>query len=104
MKYIIKESTAKNLAFEGIKDIINELGAERREFDSFILYSLDDNGFGYDPVIIEYDSEDGRLYIQIEYFENLLSLFGFNTIEEQKEFFGLWFNFWEGIRPNYVEF
>ena len=102
MKYIIKESTAKNLAFEGIKDIINELGAERREFDSFILYSLDDNG--YDPVIIEYDSEDGRLYIQMEYFENLLSLFGFNTIEEQKEFFELWFNFWEGIRPNYVEF
>jgi hypothetical protein len=105
MKYIIKESAAKQLAFEGIKDVINELGLERREFDSFILYSMtNEDDLGYDPVVIEYDSEDGRLYVQIEYFENLLSLFGYNTIEEQKEIFELWFNFWEGIKPEYTQF
>jgi hypothetical protein len=42
------------------------------------------NDFVGDSVIIEYDSEDGRLYAQNKYFQNVLSLFGFTTIEEQK--------------------
>lgn len=104
MKYIINESAAKQLAFEGIKDVMNELGLERGEIDSFIIYSMSDDDLGYDPVVIEYDSHDGRLYVQIEFFENMLSLFGYTTEEEQKKIFELWFNFWEGIRPEYVDF
>jgi hypothetical protein len=105
MKYIIKESAAKQLAYEGIKDVINELGLERQDFDSFILYSMtEDDNLGYDHVLIEYDSDDGRLYVQIKYFENILNLFGFTTIEEQGELFSDWFNFWEGIKPEYVQF
>jgi hypothetical protein len=104
MKYIISESSARKLAYEGIKDVINELGLDRGEIDSFIIYSMTDEDLGYDPVIIEYDSEDGRLYIQIKYFENVLSLFGYNTEEEQKELFAEWFNFWEDIDPKYVQF
>jgi hypothetical protein len=105
MKYIIKESAAKQLAYEGIKDVINELGLERQDFDSFILYSMtEDDNLGYDHVLIEYDSDDGRLYVQIKYFENILNLFGFTTIEEQGELFSDWFNFWEGIKPKYVQF
>jgi hypothetical protein len=105
MRYIIKESEVKQLAFEGIKDVINELGLERQHFDSFILYSMtEDDNLGYDHVLIEYDSDDGRLYVQIKYFENILNLFGFTTIEEQSELFLDWFNFWEGIKPEYVQF
>jgi hypothetical protein len=105
MKYLITESAAKQLAFGGIKDVINELGLERQDFDSFILYSMtEDDNIGYDDVLIEYDSDDGRLYVQIKYFENVLNLFGFTTIEEQGELFSDWFNFWEGIKPKYVQF
>ncbi len=34
----------------------------------------------------------------------MLSLFGYNTIDEQKEIFEGWFYSWEGIKPQYVEF
>jgi hypothetical protein len=105
MKYIIKESAAKQLSFEGIKDVINELGLERREFDSFILYSMtNEDDLGYDPVVIEFDSEDGRLYVQIKYFENILNLFGYNTTEEQEKIFSDWLKYYEDIKPDYVEF
>ena len=105
MKYIITESTAKKMSFEGIKDVMNELGLERREFDSFIIYVMEEeNDFVGDSVVIEYDSEDGRLYVQNVYFQNVLSLFGFTSIEEQKELFSDWFEHYEGIRPEYVDF
>lgn len=104
MKYIINESAAKQLVFEGIKDIMNELGLERGEIDSFIIYSMSDDDLGYDPVVIEYDSYDGRLYIQIEFFENVLSLFGYTTEEEQKELLSEWFKYYEGIRPEFIQF
>lgn len=105
MKYLINESMAKKMAFEGIKDVFIELDLERKEFDSFIVYStIDEADFGYDNVVIEYDYEDGRLYVEPRYFENMLSLFGYNTIDEQKEIFEGWFYSWEGIKPQYVEF
>jgi hypothetical protein len=104
MKYIISESSARKLAYEGIKDVINELGLERSEIDSFIIYSMTDDDLGYDPVVIEFDSEDGRLYVQIKYFENILNLFGYNTTEEQEKIFSDWLKYYEDIKPDYVEF
>ena len=105
MKYIIKESTAKKMAFEGIKDVINDLNLYRKTFDSFIIYAhYGEDDFVGDSVVIEYDSEDGRLYIQNSYFQNVLSLFGFTTIEEQKELFSDWFKYYEGIKPEYVDY
>ena len=105
MKYLITESTAKKMAFEGIKDVMNELNLYSKTFDSFIIYAFsDENDFVMDSVVIEYDSEDGRLYVQNKYFQNVLSLFGFTTIEEQKELFSDWFEYYEGIKPEYVDF
>jgi len=105
MKYLITESTAKKMAFEGIEDVINDLNLYTKTFDSFIIYAYkDEDDFVGDSVVIEYDSEDGRLYVQNVYFQNVLSLFGFISIEEQKELFSDWFEYYEGIRPEYVDF
>lgn len=105
MKYIITESMAKKFAYEEIKNKINDLNLYRKTIDSFIIYAVEDeNDFVGDSVFMEYDSYDGRLYVQITYFENVLSLFGFNSPEEQKEFFMDWFEYYEGIRPEYVDF
>jgi len=107
MKYVITESMAKKIAFESIKDKINELDLYRRTFDSFIIYGLNQNEYDFvgDSVIIEYDFEDGRLYVDLNPFELVLSMYGLNdNTESLKKFFMDWFEHYEGIRPEYVDF
>lgn len=106
MKYIITESMAKKIAFESIKDKINELDLQRSEINSFIIYSIsEDDDLGMKSVIIEYDFEDGRLYVELYPFELTLSMYGLNDdTESLKKFFMDWFEHYEGIRPEYVDF
>ena len=102
MKYIITESVAKKMAFESIKDKIAELNIDREQMYNFIIYSLrDEDDIGVNSVIIEYDYEDGRLYVNPKPFEFILSMFG---IDDDKQFFIDWFEHYEGIRPEYVDF
>jgi hypothetical protein len=106
MKYIITESMAKKMAFEAIKDKIGELNMDRTLMYNFIIYSLrDEDDIGVNSVIIEYDSEDGRLYVDPKPFEFILSMFGMdNNEDDTKQFFMDWFEHYEGIRPEYVDF
>jgi len=106
MKYIITESMAKKMAFEAIKDKIVELNIDREQMYNFIMYSLrDEDDIGVNSVIIEYDSEDGRLYVNLRPFEYILGMFGMdNNQDDTKQFFMDWFEHYEGIRPKYVHF
>jgi hypothetical protein len=106
MKYIITESMAKKMAFESIKDKIAELNMDRTLMYNFIIYSLrDEDDIGVNSVIIEYDYEDGRLYVDPKPFEFILSMFGMdNNQDDTKQFFMDWFEHYEGIRPEYVDF
>jgi hypothetical protein len=102
MKYIVTESMAKKMAFEAIKDKIAELNMNRSSIYDFIIYSLrDEDDIGVNSVIIEYDYEDGRLYVDLKPFEFILSMFG---MDDAKQFFMDWFEHYEGIRPEYVDF
>jgi hypothetical protein len=93
---------AKKMAFEAIKDKIGELNMDRTLMYNFIIYSLrDEDDIGVNSVIIEYDYEDGRLYVNPKPFEFILSMFGMN---DAKQFFMDWFEHYEGIRPEYVDF
>jgi len=107
MKYIITESKAKKIVFEAIKDKIDELNLYRSEFDSFIVYSttVEFDDLGMKSVLIEYDFSDGRLYVDLEPFQFILSMYGFDSNDEElKKLFMDWFEHYEGIKPDYVDF
>jgi hypothetical protein len=102
MKFIISESKLKKIAYDALDNKIKELG--RSEGGNFIYYSLRKNDNDeFDPVIIEYDFEDGRLFVDLEPFFFILSMFGLdNNEDELKQFFMDWFEHYEGIKPEYV--
>jgi hypothetical protein len=104
MKFIITESKLKKMIFDSIENVINQMSLNREIIDNFIVYIFSEefDDFGFDEVVIEYDFEDGRLYVQKKYFENVLNLFGSITEDEQKEIFSEWFEYYEGIKPNYI--
>ena len=97
---------AKKMAFEAIKDKIAELNMDRTLMYNFIIYSLrDEDDIGVKRVMIEYDSEDGRLYVDLNPFEFILGMFGMDDNQDDtKQFFMDWFEDYEGIRPEYVDF
>ena len=94
------------MAFEAIKDKIAELNMDRTLMYNFIIYSLrDEDDIGVKRVMIEYDSEDGRLYVDLNPFEFILGMFGMDDNQDDtKQFFMDWFEHYEGIRPEYVDF
>ena len=94
------------MAFEFIKDKIAELNMDRTLMYNFIMYSLrDEDDIGVNSVIIEYDNEDGRLYVNLKPFEFILGMFGMDDNQDDtKQFFMDWFEHYEGIRPKYVDF
>lgn len=104
MKYLITESKVKKLIFNALSKQIKDLGLDKSAFDTFIVYSLRVDVDELAETVLEYDFSDGRLYVVIQYFENVLYLFGYTTIEEQKEILSEWFEFYEGIKPDYVSF
>jgi hypothetical protein len=104
MRYLITESKIKKLVFNALSNQVKEMGLEMSDFDNFILYSKRNNDDWPNEVVLEYDFSDGRLYAEIKYFENTLYLFGYSTVEEQKEILSEWFEYYQGIKPKYVQF
>lgn len=104
MKYIIKESSAKMMSFKDIDEKVKNY-LDRGSHDTFITYSqkIDFELGDFDEIIIEYDSSDGRLYVDTTFFGPSLTMFGYGSKERRKELFSDWFEYYEGIKPNFVD-
>lgn len=75
----------------------------RGSHDSFVYYNdpyIDNEGD--DSTMIEYDSEDGRLYINYDIIEHISNIFH-KTPEETLINIYKWFRKTEGISPDYLE-
>jgi len=99
MKYIITESKLDML----MTDYLNTWVGSRRliEFDRFIVLE-DPNGEPENEVDMEYDGEDGRLWVRQELFDTLVDLFGKDE-NETLEFIGKFFEYKFGVKVNKVD-
>ena len=99
MKYIIKENKIDML----MTDYLNTWVGSRRliEFDRFIVLE-DPNGEPENDVDMEYDGEDGRLWVRQELFSTLVDLFGKDE-NETLEFIGKFFEYKFGVQVIKVE-
>jgi len=99
MNYIITESKLDML----MTDYLNTWVGSRRliEFDRFIVLE-DPNGEPENEVDMEYDGEDGRLWVRQELFDTLVDLFGKGE-NETLDFIGKYFDYKFGVQVVKVE-
>lgn len=99
MKYIIKESKLDMLMTE----YLNTWVGSRRliEFDRFIVLE-DPYGEQGNDVDMEYDGEDGRLWVRQQLFDTLVDLFGKGEVGTTV-FIGKFFEYKFGVQVNKVE-
>lgn len=99
MKIIINESRLGMLMTQYLNTWV---GSKKLiEFDRFIILE-DPYGEEENDVVMEYDDEDGRLWVSQELFETLVTLFGKSDIETL-EFIGKFFEHKFGVQVVRVE-
>ena len=98
MKYIISEHKLDKLIFEVIDDYLKF--KNRHSFDSFIIYSEVNNND--DDPTIEYDYEDGRLFINKNFVMLIADMFGLTPKQAQLKIYD-WFALTEDVFPEYME-
>ena len=102
MKFIISEHRLDKLIYSFIDKHVKGM-FNRTLSDSFILYRQDtDDEFDDNYVKIEYDSEDGGLYIESDFILLISNMFGLNHSESMIKIHD-WFEDYEGIRAEYLE-
>lgn len=99
MKYIIKESKLDML----MTNYLNTWVSSRRliKFDRFIILE-DPYGEEGNDIDMEYDGEDGRLWVRQELFDTLVDLFGKGE-DETLDFIGKYFEYKFGVEVIKVE-
>ena len=99
MKIIIKESKIDMLMTEYLNSWVDS--RKIVEFDRFIVLE-DPNGEEENEVDMEYDGEDGRLWVRQQLFDTLVDLFG-KEENETLDFIGKYFEYKFGVEENKVE-
>jgi len=90
MKYIIKESRFKEFISNYLDSFVINHGASIHGNFIIIEGSSNTDDEFYPPILMEFDYEDGRLYISKDVLEDLHSLFGLNS-EMSHEYIKEWF-------------
>ena len=99
MKYIITESKLDMLMTRYLNSWVDS--KKIIEFDRFIVLE-DPYGEPENEVSMEYDGEDGRLWVRQELFSTLVDLFGKDE-NETLEFIGKFFEYKFGVQVTKVE-
>jgi hypothetical protein len=99
MKYIIRESRLDTLMARYLDTWVDS--RKLIEFDRFIVLE-DPYGEYENEVDMEYDGEDGRLWVRQSVFELLLGLFGRGG-EQTLDFIGKYFENKFGVQVTKVE-
>jgi hypothetical protein len=101
----MKIKITKDKLYEVIKNYlngsINPYGIS--EFDNFIvMYHQDEYDDEFNEVYIEFDDEDGRLYVERAFVDTLTSIFPVND-ETAHEFIKKWFEDKFGVNVKYTQ-
>ena len=91
MNYLITHPQLRKFMTEYLNDLLNQFSVS--EIDSFIIidYNYDEpDEYSTDDIAMEYDSDDGRLYIDKNFLDKFSIWFPLD-MEQIKEFIKNWF-------------
>lgn len=102
MRYIISESRLHEFINQYLETFLESRAVS--QFDSFIVVSEkispeDDEWVDY----MEYDSSDGRLWINQSFLKGFVDLFAFTDGESAQEFIKTWFEKKFGVKIKYCQ-
>ena len=103
MKILITENKLNEFINKFIGDYVKEY--DRYENGSFLIYEEpwdDDDYANYDSVMLEHDSEDGRLYIQYRLVKTISDMFGLSLSDARVKIKD-WFENENGLIVKFVE-
>ena len=103
MKIIITENKLNEFINKFIGDYVKDY--VRYKNGSFLIYEepWDDDDYGnYDSVMLEHDSEDGRLYIQYRLVKTISDMFGLSLSDARVKIKD-WFENENGLIVKFVE-
>ena len=101
MKYVITESRLNDFIIQ----YLNSWSENRYidGFDTFItITSRDETDDIEDAVDMEYDYDDGRLYVKKDFRNHFMDLFN-KSLEESNSLFKDWFEYKFGEKVEYVD-
>ena len=101
MRYIITENQLEKFKLSIIDQVLGEYYSDR-VYGFIIIYSIIDEENDYKDVQIEYDLEDGRLFVNKEIADKLTSLLG-NDEKDVQNLIKKWFEYEFGEEVKYME-
>jgi hypothetical protein len=107
MKFTISENKLKDLKQKLVKYKMSYLdsyvnSSTVRKFDSFIVIENPSNDWDFEEPHMEYDYEDGRLYVNKELRHTFSSMFG-DSREESDILFKRWFEDRFGVEIAFLD-
>lgn len=100
MKYIV----TNNQLYKLMMDYLNDFHRDNveSEFDSFIIIQGRNEDEDDLDIMLEFDSEDNRLYIDKSFLDTFSMLFPLD-IEDSQEFIKDWFEWKFGVEIKYIQ-
>ena len=102
MNILISENKLRKLQIDVLNNV---LGPNVSQFDNFILIHYRDDyegDYDYAEVLMEYDYEDGRLYVDHSFLKNYAKVY-FPNEEEAESVIKDWFENYFGVDIKYIE-
>ena len=102
MNYLVTYPQLRKFMTEYLNDLLNQFSVI--EIDSFIIidYNYDEpDEYSIDDIAMEYDSDDGRLYIDKNFLDKFSIWFPLD-MEQIKEFIKDWFEDMYNVKIKYV--
>lgn len=97
MNYLVTHPQLRKFMTEYLNDFLNHCSVS--EFDSFIVIDYD---YEYsDDIAMEYDSDDGRLFIDKNFLDKFSIWFPLD-MEQAKKFIKDWFEDMYNVKVKYV--
>ncbi len=104
MNYLVTHPQLRKFMTEYLNDLLNQFNVI--EIDRFIVIDYNNpipDPYSIDDIVMEYDSNDGRLYIDKNFLDKFTSWFPLD-MEQSKSFIKDWFESVYNVKIKYVEY
>ena len=104
MNYLVTHPQLRKFMTEYLNDLLNQFNVI--EIDRFIVIDYNNpipDPYSIDDIVMEYDSSDGRLYIDKNFLDKFSIWFPLD-MEQIKEFIKNWFESVYNVKIKYVEY